>query len=898
MFRDLEYFGMEPRTSLSAVRRVTLLALLSVAPTSALGGGRAGGVESVATQPPAQRTPPDEHDEQPAETQPADEDEPVAPRFEEQVVVVGTRAQPRSVTDSTVPIDAIPYRDLASQGDADLGNQLRTVVPSFHVNTQPISDAATIVRPVNLRGLAPDHTLVLVNGKRRHRSAVINWLGNGAADGAQGPDVSTIPSIALRQIEVLRDGASAQYGSDAIAGVLNFLLKDDPSGGSLSFRTGAHRDGNPGDPASYPDAGGHGAGYSFAANVGLPLGRTGFANLSLEYGHQQPTNRSVQRDDAQAIINAGNLHVRNPAQVWGAPLIDHDLRLFGNFGHLFGNGLQWYGHANYASKTVDGGFYFRNPNTRGGIYSADDGATLLVGDVLTAKGMGSANCPTVIITDHVPDPEALAQVVADPNCFTFQELFPGGFTPQFGGDSADASVVTGLRGFMANGLTWDVSANIGAHEVDLFIRDTVNASLGPDSPTEFRPGLNRQDETTLGVDLAYPASETVNVAAGAEWRSETFTTGLGQTESWLVGPYGAQGFASTSNGFPGYGPLAAGEWSRWNVAAYGDLEMQDEDGLWTVGAAFRVENFEDFGVTTTGKVSGRYQLTEIVGLRASGGTGFRAPTPGQANVFNLSSEFSQAANDFVINGTIPPTSRVATLRGGRLLQPERSVNYAFGAAVVTGPLTLTADYFRIELADRLGISQNFSLSAVEVDGLLAEGVESARDLESFRFFINAFATRTQGVDVVSTWTPPQLGGGTTISVVFNHTATRVTDFEEATLDRVRVREIEEAVPQSRWNAAVTQELGSWRLLGRLHFYGGWWDTEDVLFYRGRHLLDAELSIPLGAATLAVGGQNVLNTYPDEHPFAAARLGNRYSQFTPFGFNGAYFYSRVTYEWNR
>ena len=229
----------------------------------------------------------------------------MAVELAERVVVLGTRAQPRSVTESQVPIDAIPFEDVMSQGATTLDYQLRNLIPSFNVATHPISDAATLVRPASLRNLSHDHTLVLVNGKRRHRSSVIAWFG-GVTDGAQGPDISTIPSIALRQVEVLRDGASAQYGSDAIAGVINFLLKDDPSGGSLELNTGTYR---PGD----------GDGYSLAGNVGLPLGETGFANLSLEYGNANPTDRSVQRLDAAALVAAGNTHVRDPAQVWGNP---------------------------------------------------------------------------------------------------------------------------------------------------------------------------------------------------------------------------------------------------------------------------------------------------------------------------------------------------------------------------------------------------------------------------------------------------------------------------------------------------------------------------------------------------------------------------------------------------
>ena len=384
------------------------------------------------------------------------------------IAVVGTRARPRSVTESTVPIDVINIQDLGSQGVADLREQLRTHVPSFNVNIQPISDASTVVRPMMLRNLAPDHVLLLVNGKRRHRSSIIDWHGgNGVAFGSQGPDISSIPSIALRQVEVLRDGAAAQYGSDAIAGVINLLPKDNRSGGSVELTTGAYREGWDGEA------------YTFASNVGLPLGKTGFANLSLEYGNSNPTDRSIQRSDVAALIAAGNDDVRTPAQIWGSPEIDDDLKLFGNFGYLLSNGLQFYGHTNYASKKVTGGFFFRNPNTRGGVFSADGGRTLLIGDVLAARGEGSANCPTVTITNDVPNPDALRRVFADPNCFAFQERFPGGFTPKFGGDATDVSVVGGLRGFTTSGVVWDASFSVGTHETDLFITNTVNASLGP-----------------------------------------------------------------------------------------------------------------------------------------------------------------------------------------------------------------------------------------------------------------------------------------------------------------------------------------------------------------------------------------------------------------------------------
>ncbi len=807
-------------------------------------------------------------------------------QFEERVVVVGSRAQPRSVTESSVPIDAIPTEDIVSQGNIDVGDQLRTLVPSFNVNPQPVGDAARIIRPANLRGLAPDHTLVLVNGKRRHRGAVITWIGNGVSDGAQGPDISAIPSIALRQVEVLRDGAAAQYGSDAIAGVLNFLLKDARSGGSLELHTGSY-------------AAGDGETYTVAGNVGLPFGPTGFANLSLEYGNARPTSRSIQRDDAAALVAAGNDAVRDPAQISGSPRIDDNLKLWGNFGYLFAGGAQFYGHANYASRRVEGGFFFRNPNTRAAVFSADQGQSLLIGDVLDARdGVpdGSAGCPVVPVVAARPDPAALAQVFADPNCFSFQERFPGGFTPQFGGEVLDASLVAGVRGEFAGGILWDASASAGSSEADFFIYDTVNASFGPDTPTTFDPGLYRQDEIGLNVDLSYPAGERVHLAGGAEWRDERFTIGLGDEPSWRIGPYAPQGFSAGSNGFPGFSPIAAGNWSRANAALYGEVQLRGRDDAWTVSSALRLEDFEDFGTTANGKLSGRYRIGGATALRASASSGFRAPTPGQQNAFNVSTEYDHELMDLVNNGTIPSTSRVAGLRGGEPLQPERSLSQALGAVVDTGAFSLTVDYFRIRLADRLALTQLFALAPAEVEGLIAEGVTSARNLQNFRFFTNHFETLTQGLDVVATYAPPPLRGRTTFGFLFNRTATTVTRFDPSVLDALRVRELQEAIPGTRWNVSVRQQVGRWRLLGRVSYYDDWFDSRDLWLYHGDAVVDIEAAYAVNeSTTLTVGGRNAFGNDPEENPIAGAK-GNRFSVLTPFGADGAFYYVRINYGW--
>ena len=804
----------------------------------------------------------------------------------EGLVAVGSRARPRTVTQSAVPIDAIPAREFAEQGDSDLNDLLRTVIPSFNVNPQATGDAARIIRPASLRGLAPDHTLVLVNGKRRHRAAVITWIGGGFADGAQGPDISSIPAIAVRQVEILRDGASAQYGSDAIAGVMNLTLKDSPSGGSVDFRTGSFLEGD-------------GESYTIAGNVGLPLGENGFANLSAEYGASNPTNRSVQRDDAAALIAAGNSHVRDPAQIWGAPDVDDDLKLWGNFGRFLGDGLQLYGHANHASERVAGGFFFRNPNTRAGVFSLDSGKTLLVADVLDAQdGVldGSAGCPVVRIVNHVPDPVALKRVFDDPNCFTFQEAFPGGFTPRFGGDAVDQSVVAGLRGHTRGGLLWDASVGYGRNAIDFFIHNTVNASLGPGTPSSFDPGVYEQAELNVNVDLNYTFGEMVTVAGGAEFRDEHFHIGIGEAPSWRIGPFAAQGFSAGSNGFPGFSDIAAGDWHRVNFAAYGDMEARARDDRWTLAAALRAERFEDFGTTANWKIAGRYGLSEVVSVRGSASTGFRAPTPGQQNAFNVSTQFDRTLRELVNNGTIPSTSEVAAIEGGRPLDAERSVNTGIGLVVDAGTFTASADYFRVALSDRLALSQVFRLDPAEAERLIDEGITSARNLANFRFFTNEFDTRTQGVDLVASFAPTRVTG-TEFTLALNHTSTTVTRYNPDVLDEVRIRQLEDALPATRWTLAARRAWHAFSALARLNYYAGWFDSQDDWSYPGAHLVDVEASYRLSeSATITAGGQNALNRYPGQKPAAGAIAGNLYSSATPFGASGGFLYVKGVWSW--
>ena len=834
----------------------------------------------------------------------------------ESLVVVGSRSRPRSILESPVPVDVVSKDDFARQGGADLTDLLRTLVPSFNINTQPISDASTVVRPANLRGLAPDHTLVLVNGKRRHRASVIHWLGNGLSDGSQGPDLSPIPAIALRQVEILRDGASAQYGSDAIAGVMNFQLKDNHEGGSFEFKPGIYQYGD-------------GRQFAVAGNIGLGNPEA-WTNLSFEYGGADPTIRSVQRTDALNMINAGNFSVKDPAQIWGQPIVENDFKFFANYGASLTDTINFYGHANYARKRVEGGFYFRNPNTRSGVFSTTGGETLLVGDLrgLTAETaawearkqeaevagnefteLSPHDADDIPITNHVPDPERLQAVKSDPNLFTFQEMFPGGFTPRFGAFAWDSSVAVGVKGTaleeaLGKPLTWDVSGSFGRHHADFFIFNTVNASLGPDTPTYFDPGDYIQTDYNLNFDVTYPLHDLVFLASGLEYRDEGFEIIEGERESHQIGPLAAQGFTAASNGFSGFSPVAAGNWHRSNVAAYLETEIRPIDPL-LLALAVRGEQFEGFGSTLNYKVAANYKVTETMRLRGSYSTGFRAPTPGQQNAFNITTEYDFAKGDLVNNGTIPSTNAAVGIVTGKednSLDPETSNNFTGGFTVDILGVNFTLDFFGIRLKNRLSVSQDFTLTAGQKAQLIAEGVTSAANLEKFRFFINDFDTTTQGIDFVVTAPIPN---GNLIAV-YNFTSTTVTDFNPDTLDDHRIRELKENLPEHRAGLTVVQSITDvWGVLGRASYFSGWFDSEDFLQnpdvpgtgeYTGRVIFDLETTYAVGSGlALTLGGRNILNTYPDENPNAAGSVGNKYGQFSPFGFDGAFWYAKVGYS---
>lgn len=818
----------------------------------------------------------------------------------EEIVTTGSRAKARSAVDTVSAVDVITSAELTNQGDMDVANLLRNSVPSFSVNDQPISDAATLVRPFQLRGMAPDHSLILVNNKRRHRASVIVWSAGGISDGSHGADVSTIPGMALKSVEVLRDGAAAQYGSDALAGVINFKLKDASEGGSAQIRMGQYAEGD-GDMAY------------FAGNVGMELGANGFANVTLEYGSSDETVRSEQRDDAAGLIAAG-FPVADPAQKWGRPFVDNDVKLFVNFGTQLTDSVELYGYANYASKDVDGGFYFRNPTNRGGVYARtnDNGTAPLEGVTYTSAekeafedddfnellvgASNGADCSQYVVPSDDPTSAALSTAIAglkaDDNCFNFNETIPGGFTPRFGGTVTDTTFMMGLRGELENGLTWDVSAYRGENEGDFYINNTVNASLGADTPRNFDPGLYRQTDVNFNADFTYALSETVNIAFGAEHRTEEFTIGAGQNESYIDGGLGVQGFSTSTNGFPGFSPDISGDFDRSNDAIYIDGEWDVTEDL-LVAAAVRFEDFDGFGSTTNYKLGANYKLDENFGIRATLSTGFKAPTSGQLNASNISTLID---NGVLVNkGVIPATNPVAAFAGAVDLQPEESENFTVGFFGSVGEVDITFDYFNIEVTDRLTLSKDFELDADDIASLAAAGVSGADDIAVFRFFTNDFATETSGFDLVMSTSTDWMGGTTAWNLALNHTTTEVTSRGEY-IDDDRERSIEEVSPDTRYNVSANHMMDGWRALARVSYFGDWYDPNQEMSYDGEHVVDVEFSYDLNeSSSVMLGGNNIFDEAGSKKHNGAGGAGNTYSEFAPMGFSGAFWYAKYSYN---
>ena len=802
--------------------------------------------------------------------------------FVEEVVSIGTRGKPRSVSSSPVPVDVLSAEDISKTGTDDLLMQLQGSIPSLNVHLQPISDAASMIRPANLRGLSADSTLITTNGKRRHHASVIAFQGGGVNDGSQGADISVIPAIALKRVEVLRDGASAQYGSDAIAGVINFVLDDISEGGSLSYKMGEYTEGD-------------GATTTIAGKYGMPLGQDGFVTTSFQIRQADDTSRSAQRPDAAALIAAGNTAVANPAQIWGAPKIDDDVTFFMNSGVINSDGSESYMFGNYSERDVDGGFYYRNPDGRDGVFTSGD--FRLVGDIDGTCAYSTAG--TVDPADY-----ALRDtIMADASCFLMNQIAPGGYTPRFTGNITDTSLTIGRRGDissgMLNGYSYDVSGSVGRNEADFGLNNTVNPSMGPDTPRNFTTGSYIELEKTFNFDLTKQV-DSMTIAYGAEWREETFEVISGEEASWKAGKYALQGFNVGSHGFAGFSPDSQGSFTRRSYGLYADIENQVSDEL-LVGGAFRYEDYSSFGDTNDFKLKAMYEVNENVSLRASTSTGFRAPTQGQVNVVNTQTT--------LVDGQL---TQAQTLPGFKLgagqLKPEEATNTSFGIVYNQGALSLTADFFSIELEDRVALTSNAAPTAAQVTAMGAAGIPNPELIGQVNYFTNDFDTETTGYDLVAVYSTVLMGADSNISAAWNHTETEVTN-SGAVTGASKIKRLEEGLPEDRMTITLDQ---TWSdkvsTFVRENMYGEYYAVHADWFGTNSDTewtVDASVNYQINDNfNVSAGVQNLFDTEGLKIDGSAGAIGEAvpgnvlggiYYETSPYGIEGAFWYVSAGYN---
>ena len=804
-------------------------------------------------------------------------------QYVEEVVTLGTRGKPRSVSDSPVPVDVLSSEDISKTGTDDLLMQLQGSVPSLNVHLQPISDAASMIRPGNLRGLSADATLIFTNGKRRHHASVIAFQGGGVNDGSQGADISVIPAIALKRIEVLRDGASAQYGSDAIAGVINFVLDDISEGGQFSIKQGEY---------DYGD----GSTSVISGKYGMPLGADGFVTTSFQIRQADPTSRSVQRPDAAALIAAGNSAVANPAQIWGAPIVDDDVTIFMNSGVVNSDGSESYMFGNYSERDIDGGFYYRNPDGRSGVFTI--GSHRAVGNVDGTCAYGTGASGAVDPSDY-----ALRDaIMADPSCFLMNQIAPGGYTPRFIGNITDTSLVIGRRGDISDGMlaghSYDLSGSVGRNEADFGLNNTVNPSMGPDTPRNFYTGSYIELEKGINFDLS-KVYDSVTVSYGLEWREETFEVISGEEASWKAGKYALQGFNVGSHGFAGFSPDSQGAFSRRSIGYYLDVENQVSDDA-LIGGSIRHEDYTKFGTTTDYKINGRLQVNDNVALRGSLSTGFRAPTQGQVNVVNTQTT--------LVDGQL---TQAQTLPGFKLgagqLKPEEATNSSVGIVYNDGALSVTADFFNIELEDRVALTSNAAPTAAQVAAMGAAGIPSPELIGQVNYFTNDFDTETSGYDIVAVYSTELFGTNADISAAWNHTETEVTN-SGAVTGASKVKRLEEGLPEDRMTFTVAQSWDNLTSFVRANYYGEYYAVHADWFGTdadAEWTVDAEITYQMtDKVSVSAGVQNLFDTEALKIDGSAGAVANGvpgnvvgaiYYETSPYGIEGAFWYVKAGYN---
>jgi iron complex outermembrane receptor protein len=821
----------------------------------------------------------------------------------EQVVITGTRVANRSALDTAVPVDVVSAAALQNLGVAELNQALSVALPSFNFPRPGLTDGTDTVRPASLRGLAPDQTLVLVNGKRRHTAALVNINGS-VGRGSAAVDLNTIPNVAVRAIEVLRDGASAQYGSDAIAGVINLRMREDSSGGELGVSYG-WRDSTYETLTGTPPAG---ATWSAPASIsrdrsdgetltvsgwkGFALGDSGFITVAGEYKDQNRTERGGW--DFRAQYARPTSTTFDPREA------------------TFDRFSQWYGEPDLEQKTL-----FVNAG-----YDVNDNAEFYASASYQDRSAVSAG---------------FQRLANDPSGRNIPSIYPDGFLPQIAPDVTDFSASAGMRWDLAG---WDVDASLGygKNKMQFTIQNTLNRSIGPTSKTVFDAGGYDYDQLVFnlsgvrGVEVSGLASP-LNVAVGVEARREGYGIFAGEPDSYRnggvrlpLGSAGCTGVAATlpaniaaggcpapagAQVFAGFKPEFVTDESRNAVGVYVDLEANITDRL-LASAAIRAEDYSDFGSNVSGKLSGRYDFADGFAMRASYSTGFRAPS--------LQQQFFRGFSTNFVNGlpfditTFPATDAVAQSLGAKPLDAEDSTNVSVGAVFQFDRASLTIDAYRITIDDRVVLSENLGAGSSAADlavqryllGLGFPGV-------SARFFINGVDTVTKGVDVVFNYPIVMDNGGRldiTATGNFNETTvTRVPAIPPSVVSptpplfaRGNILTFERGQPEDKFSLSGSWSKGDFGFTARATRYGEVLAPQNAptlaapdFLMQAKTLVDLEARYNFGdRLKFAVGADNVFDVYPDPLPPGLNGTGaTSFSNLSPFGRSGRFVYGRVT-----
>jgi iron complex outermembrane receptor protein len=767
------------------------------------------------------------------------------------VVVTGTYAKNRRTVDSESPVDIISARELQASGSTELATVLARVLPSVNFPRPSGADASDAVRPAQLRGLSPDQVLVLVNGKRRHTSAVVNVNGTQGR-GSAPADLNAIPLSAIDHIEVLRDGAAAQYGSDAIAGVINIILKKGAAGGEVEAGYGQYREHD-------------GKQTSLRGSAGFNLGNDGWVRIALEASDRDPTNRAGAdtRNTLEPLYGKVVQRLGDPQT--------RPRYVFLNSQYRINDNVDWYAFANYGQRDTSAAATWR---------------TALVATTIPATATTPAR---TVYTQRTP-------------------IYPNGFLPLENSTSTDSALVTGLRGEAA-GWRWDASINYGRNEFKLDLDNTVNQDLGASSPTHFYAGKLINTQVLGNADIAreFPVeafSGPLTVALGAEARHEKYEIGAGDAASYSG--TGAQGFS-------GYRPVNAGSNSRHNESVYANLEA-DITRQFSASAALRHERYSDFGNTTSAKGSARYAFSDAVSLRATASSGFRAPSLAQQFYTITTTNFSvvNGTNTAIETGTFAVGSAAAAALGAQPLKAEKARNYSLGLQLSpTRNWTTTVDAYRIDIDNRIALSANMTLNQTLKDALARQGIL----VGAGRYFTNAIDTRTTGVDVVSTYRLDlNSAGRTDFTLAYNHNKNEVervaanpailTSNGLTLIDRQTINRLTVGSPKDKLSLSTDYSYGIWGARAVVTRYGRFTVPQNNATldqtYDPQWVLDISGSVKLATHwKLTAGIDNATDRYPDQVT-SAGNLNNNginpYSGFAPNGFNGRYYYAKASYTW--